>query len=141
MNPEQWQRIKDTFALVVEQPAARRESLLRELCGDDPDLRQEVESLLKAHDDSGFAIPTDGYNIRATLGAGPVDFAGRSSGPYRIIREIGRGGMGAVFLAERVDDEFQRQVALKIVPGTLPDQEIELRSCVSERPGSGRAGL
>jgi hypothetical protein len=51
MGPEQWQRVKETFARIVEQPEAQREQLLRELCGDDLELQHEVTSMLEADAD------------------------------------------------------------------------------------------
>lgn len=127
MTPEQWQRIKETFASIVEQPTERRAGLLRELCAEDPELWREVESLLSAHDDPKSLIVPDAFGIGAGLRAEAVDYSGRIFGPYRIVREIGRGGMGAVFLAERADGEFRRQVALKIVRHSLAGQEIDRR--------------
>ena len=127
MDLQQWQRIKETFSQVVEQPTERRAELLQELCADDVELRREVESLLDAHDETEQLIRPDAFGIGARLRAEVVDYAGRHFGPYRIVREIGRGGMGAVFLAERADGEFHRQVALKIVRRSLVDQDLERR--------------
>lgn len=127
MEPEQWQRIKDTFARIVDEPTTKREALLEELCAGDAELRREVESLLQAHDETGAPLPTDGFRIRTRLKAEALDYAGRAFGSYRILRELGRGGMGAVFLAERADGEFTRQVAIKVVRRSIADPELERR--------------
>ncbi len=114
MDARNWQRLKAIFTRVVEAPADDREALIASLCDGDDGLRAEVESLLAAHDDTKGPLADNGAEGMAAWFAGP-SVAGRRFGPYRIVREIGRGGMGAVFLAERADGEFERQVALKIV--------------------------
>ncbi len=125
MDPERWPRVKEVFAQIVEGPAERRAALLHELCADDPEVRREVESLLLAHDGTEHGMQTDAFGIAAQLRTETADYKGRTFGPYRIVREIGRGGMGAVFLAERADGEFQQRVALKIVRRSLADRDLE----------------
>ncbi len=77
--------------------------------------RAEVERLLAAHDRSGdFILSPAIATARARVGA-QTDWAGRLVGPYRVVREIGRGGMGAVYLAERADGQYEHRVALKLI--------------------------
>ena len=127
MTVHNWQKIKDVFALALEQPADKRGLFLRETCGEDSDLRVEVESLLEANDEPEHLIEKNSYGIASLLNANGTNYEGKEFGHYRIIREIGRGGMGAVFLAERSDGEFNQQVALKIVRRSFVDSELSRR--------------
>jgi serine/threonine protein kinase/tetratricopeptide (TPR) repeat protein len=117
MNPELWARIKPIFYEAAEQPASGRAAFIRSRCGDDESLAVEIESLLDAHDHAGAfieGVPDD--SARLSLEVEPTDaIVGRRIGPYQVIREIASGGMGAVYLAERADGEYQKQVAIKLV--------------------------
>jgi len=124
MDPARWQRIETVFGQVEALPVDERESTLARLCRGDDDLRGEVESLLAAADNAGTRfddlarrIGTPGRNEPA---APP---AGTRFGAWRTIREIGRGGMGVVYLAERDDAEFDKRVALKCVQANAEDTE------------------
>ena len=103
MDTTRWQKTKDLFALVLEEPAQRRKDFLREACGDDLQLREEIESLLAAHDETGQLLERGEYAVASVFKEGGTGYAGKEFGHYRIVREIGRGGMGTVFLAERAD--------------------------------------
>jgi eukaryotic-like serine/threonine-protein kinase len=116
MTPLNWQRIEAIIDEVLELDEAGRRAYLDEACGDDHELRSEVESLLAYESKSGQAL-ADAIQAGA---ASYLDecggFAeGERIGVYRVIREIGRGGMGTVYLAQRDDDHFQKQVAIKLV--------------------------
>lgn len=114
----EWQRIKDLFGAAIERTPAERDAFLREACGDDASVREEVESLLKAHDSVGRILecpPTLPFQ-----GARDI----RSIGPYRLLEKIGEGGMGQVWLAEQ-SAPLQRRVALKLIRwGTYDDSLI-----------------
>jgi serine/threonine protein kinase len=127
MNPADWQRVKEIFADALEQPASLRARFLQEACGNDFDLREEVESLLKSNDEDEHIIEKNALNFSQVFKSNGGNYKGKQFGHYKILREIGRGGMGAVFLAERTDGEFQQQVALKIVRQTIADSELERR--------------
>ncbi len=100
---------------------ADRQRLLEEACSDDPAMRALVEDMLESR-------ASEGWIRDAVFDALPADAAAREKvGPYRVVRELGRGGMGVVLLAERDDDAFQMQVAIKLVEGRLPGSEIEQR--------------
>lgn len=126
MRTEEWQKVEELLNTALElEPAARRQFL--ESVGDTL-LRGEVESLLACEE------KTDGFLAAPALALsadffddGADERAGQTVGRYRIIREIGRGGMGAVFLAERSDGEFQQRLALKIVRRSFADSDLARR--------------
>jgi serine/threonine protein kinase len=106
-------------------------ALLDAACAGDPELRAEVESLLGYRERVRDFIEVPALTLAAELLAG-VDgegdgVRGQQIGPYRIVREVGRGGMGAVYLAERADGEFEQQVALKVVRRSFADSELARR--------------
>ncbi len=112
-----WERIQEVFLMTADAPAAEQPRLLESLCAHDPELRAEVESLLASDCDSGTII-AEAVQSEASLLLDLEPLAGKRVGAYRIVREIGRGGMGAVYLATRDDEVFQKRVAIKVVkPG------------------------
>ena len=119
MDQERWQSVKRIFGAVVELETSGRASYLEQACADDADLRAEVESLLKAHAVSDGFIEEPA--CKGALGIevdaqGPV-WIGRRVGFYRIVEEIGRGGMSEVYKAVRDDDEYHKEVAVKVLRG------------------------
>ncbi len=123
LNEEDFHKIKEIFADVVELPMEKRDDMLHEKCGDDANLKAEIESLLAAHDEAENIIEKNAFDYNSLSKNKTYD--GREFGHYKILREIGHGGMGAVFLAERADGEFDQQVALKIVRQTIVSHELE----------------
>lgn len=125
LNETGFQKIKQLFAEVVDLPEENRDEILREKCGDDLKLFEEVRSLLAAHDDAENIIEKNALTFDFLKNSNGKNYNGRNFGHYTIIREIGHGGMGAVFLAERNDGEFDQQVALKIIRQTIVSSELE----------------
>ncbi|MBZ5656959.1 MAG: protein kinase [Acidobacteriia bacterium] len=121
MNPEQWERIKEIFASALEQDPSRRAEFLRQACRGDDSVRAELESLLSTYDSVGAT----GKALRAA--PGDEDLAGQKIGPYRVLRQIGVGGMGAVYLAVRADEAYSKRVAIKLVQTGVDTQEIARR--------------
>jgi serine/threonine-protein kinase len=117
--PTRWTTIGALFEAALDRPAAERRAWLREAC-DDAELRQEVRRLLAAHERASGILdappPLRGVLPQALAeGEADVLYDGERVGPYRILRELGRGGMGTVYLAERDDAQFTRRVALKVL--------------------------
>src|SRR5690606_28204138 len=97
-------------------------------CASEPDIRAEVEDLLRWCERAGGFLEEPAAERAAPLLALGMDLAeGRTIGAYRIIREAGRGGMGAVYLAERADADFEQRVALKIVRNGLTGDDAVRR--------------
>ncbi len=117
MNPERWERIKDLLNEAVAVDPGQRRSFLDRACDGDSTLRDEVETLLSAHDQAA----TDFLNVPAAdLRAGHTPApsrVGRRIGAYRILQEIGHGGMGEVYRAGRADGQYDKEVAIKLVRG------------------------
>jgi eukaryotic-like serine/threonine-protein kinase len=121
------------FAGALERPAAERAAFLAEACPHDPELRAEVASLLAAHDEAEGVLGESVGDFAAPLLQGLTDalrreeeamHVGARIGPWRILEEVGRGGMGAVYRAVRADGAFHRQVALKLVKRGMDTDEI-----------------
>jgi serine/threonine protein kinase len=108
-----WDRVEDLFLSVVDLPPSEQDQLLEVACSGDSILRTEVESLLASDRKNGAGITAAVETEAALLFDSPVP--GDRLGAYRIIYEIGRGGMGAVYLATRADDQYRKQVAIKVV--------------------------
>ena len=130
-DADRWQRVEDLFSRAADLPAPDRAAFLDAECRTadgipDPVLRAEVEALL-AHDVQARAFFDDANARLASVADGigaERDPAPERVGPWRLVREIGRGGMGTVHLAERADGRFEQTAALKLVragqaPGIL----------------------
>jgi eukaryotic-like serine/threonine-protein kinase len=104
---ERWQRVKIVLAVALELPSDQRSAFLDESCGKDLDLRREVESLL------AFQQSTDTQKSQSSLQQ-PNSFPERI-GAYKVIKEIGHGGMGTVYEAERADEAYKKRVAIKLI--------------------------
>jgi len=118
-----WQRIQSIFLAAVDLPVDERGSYLDSACGGDRDLRAEIESLLATDLGSGDLIDMAVKDEAAWLFDAEV-LIGERLGMYRIVREIGRGGMGTVYLALRDDEEYRKEVALKIVKRGMDTADV-----------------
>ncbi len=131
MTPERWAQIRQIFDGALERPEVDRAAYLRVVCARDDELRREVESLLASHDSAGDFLDKPAANLSGithTLTSASVDLQeyppGYRAGPYELQKCIGRGGMGSVWLATRFDNEFKKQVAIKLVKRGMDTQEI-----------------
>ena len=119
--PEKWDQVRELFSLALERVPEERNSFLRQACAGDASLLAEIESLLSSFD--GAATFLEDSPAADLLSAESRAMAGRRIGAYRIIREIGQGGMAVVYLAERADDQYRKRVAIKMLPpGTKKDE-------------------
>src|SRR5262245_11071881 len=117
MTPERYHLIKQLLGSALEYQPEQRAAFLAQTCAEDEELRREVESLLSHHEPSADFIEESAFDVSArALAAGAAEsMLERRVGPYKIIREINVGGMGAVYLAERDDAEYQKTVAVKLI--------------------------
>jgi eukaryotic-like serine/threonine-protein kinase len=125
-----WQKLKAVLADALEETSSsRRAELLRQACANDLDLLRDAETLL-----SGDTASLEQFAEWATihLREDLPDRVGERLGAYRVIKEIGRGGMGTVYLAERADGQFERQVAIKVLKRGTDTEEV-LRRFRAER--------
>ena len=126
-----WGRIRALFDDAVDRPCgAARDGWLRGACGGDDGLYGDVAALLAADAEASPLLDQDPAAVLEDV-VPPPTLAGRVVGPYRVIRELGRGGMGAVYLAER--DDVRRRVALKAVRGNLAAPEHRARFLFERR--------
>jgi len=147
VTPERWKQIEGVFDAAMDLAPGERDAYLAEECGTDAELRRQVELLIRSHEQAGSFIEEPavagvigsdvaaGYDVAASDAGAyeePAPFIGRRVGSYRIVRELGRGGMGAVYLAVRADDEFQKRVAIKLVKRGM-DTDFILRRFRQER--------
>src|SRR5215469_8038743 len=149
MDPENWERSKELFQAALELDSSQRASFLAENCHDD-DLRQQVENLLISYEEAGnflddpvlssgivrapnaieespteeeFRLPPEAVGPLTTATSVDDLMVGRHLGDYKIVKRIGQGGMAAVFLAVRADDEYQKEVAIKLIQPGLDSHE------------------
>ena len=154
-DESRWVQVESILDRILEYEGDRtRDELLLELCGEDQGLRNEVESLLESADQDGDLLDQPlaeaTPDLVATLEdemreAAGGDRAGRTIDRYRLIKVLGRGGMGVVYLAERADQQFDKRVAIKLMPRGLETGEGERRFLIErqilarlEHPGIAR---
>ncbi|HVF27638.1 MAG TPA: serine/threonine-protein kinase, partial [Pyrinomonadaceae bacterium] len=138
MSPEHWQQVEEIFQTALDLEPEERAPYLTLACGNDAELRREVEKLLSQYEQAGDFIDGPLYEqsgisaLAALMNRAGDPVQGRRVGAYRIEREIGRGGMGTVYEAVRADNEFRRRVAVKLVKRGM-DTDFILRRFRRER--------
>jgi serine/threonine-protein kinase len=134
MPPIEWNKLEEVFQAALEVPPEERRAWLERRCGEDAELHAKVSSLLAAEAASTNFLPKANFAkvVGALMAESGEAREGQRVGPYKILREVGRGGMGVVFLAEREDEQFRQLVAIKVVKRGLDTEEI-LRRFRNER--------
>ncbi len=140
MNPAEWGRLEVILDAALERPPGDRAAFIEEACRGDPALLAEARRMTRSLEPAaGFLErPLREYTPDLVEGCLEEDLDATPSlpveaiGPYRLIREIGRGGMGAVYLAERSDGQYEKKVAIKLVPPG-PDAARLGRRFIAER--------
>jgi eukaryotic-like serine/threonine-protein kinase len=128
-NPSaRWQKIEELFYAALDVSPEARPDFLRQACGSNLELLQEVQSLIDSSEKTvgGFVRQAVLQVTREQTSA--LELSGKRVGAYRLVRVIGEGGMGTVYLATRADDTFRHEVAIKLMhPGFGPSQGMLLR--------------
>src|SRR5215475_2076738 len=131
MSPEQWQKIHKLFEAALERPAEDRAAFLDRACAGAEETRRRVEAMLEADAQNDLLVDRPAYqaaDIFAQSNSGAADsqsYSGETIGVYRLIKELGRGGMGTVYLA--YDTRLGRQAALKLLPAHLVNNSERVR--------------
>jgi len=126
VDPEKWQRVKALFQSALERRPTERNAFVAQASAGDSSVRAEVESLLASHENADQFV---GILSKASVAASPDlatrdSWIGRNIGSYRIIRQIGRGGMAVVYLGVRADEQYRKHVAIKLVLPGLDNAEV-----------------
>jgi non-specific serine/threonine protein kinase/serine/threonine-protein kinase len=133
---ERYHQIKEIFQAAMEQAPEIRADFLAKACADDLELRNEVEQMIAMMDEADSFIEEPAFNIgdhyttQKVAVQQPIE--GSYIGHYKVVREIGQGGMGAVYLAIRADDQYKKRVAIKLIRGGANNDYLR-RRFLSER--------
>jgi serine/threonine protein kinase/tetratricopeptide (TPR) repeat protein len=134
VTPERWKQIEAVFDNALDLPTGERSAFLERTCEGDEELRREVVSLLSSHQQAGSFIEHQSLFLpeEEPDGRQAALTPGQVVGRYRIDGEIGRGGMGSVYLAARADEQYEKQVALKLIKRGM-DTDYVIRRFRNER--------
>src|SRR6516164_4876841 len=116
LTMDRWNLIEEIFQSAVERPLLERSAYVAQACGDDAELRAEIESLLASAGNATTALDQlVAGDLRAVVRSADASEIGLRVGPYRLVRELDAGGMGVVYLAVRSDDQYFQIVAVKMI--------------------------
>src|SRR6201990_1104339 len=138
MSPERWKQIEELFQAALDMSRRERRVYLEDACKDDEKLKDEVVRLLSQCDEASSFIEQPLYDqsqagmLAALMSDDDDPMIGNLLGAYRIEREVGRGGIGAVYAAVRADGVFRRRVAIKLVKRGM-DTDFILKRFRNER--------
>jgi serine/threonine protein kinase/Tol biopolymer transport system component len=127
MTTDRWQQVKEIFHSALEREPAERRAFLRDACAGDEPLRQEVETLIAAHEETGSFIDAPAYEVAAEwlVRDDSESLTGQQISHYKILGQLGVGGMGEVYLAQ--DTKLGRKIALKLLPASFTDDADRLQ--------------
>ena len=125
LSPERWRHVREVLDAALALSGDEQIQYLAKATAGDSEVRREVEALLAYRTEAGRVLPTDLPLIRDPFknAASPP----QTLGAYRIVGEAGHGGMGVVYRAERMDGQFAKQVAIKLLPAIYSSTELESR--------------
>jgi len=127
MNSDRWQKLKSILAEALEQESpSARSAVIGRSCADDADLLHEIESLIAEADETD-PFEECAESLEIAIPREDLSEIGRRVGAYVIIQEIGRGGMGTVYLAARADGYFEKQVAIKVLNRGAATEDVVRR--------------
>ena len=133
MDATLWQRVKDVLGTALDLPEHERAAFLDSVCAESPELRAEVDSLLNAGRNATRFIETPGVAEHGHVFDEAVPDSGAAIGVYRVESQLGRGGMGIVYLASRSDGTYRRKVAIKVLtPGKGEGYKLALERFLRE---------
>jgi eukaryotic-like serine/threonine-protein kinase len=138
VDAERWRRVEEVLDAALASEPSQWRAILDARCGDDAELRREVESYLGRVGAAEGFLATPPVAVAALLVAEGQDaasrnrYVGRRIGSYRVMRQVGRGGMARVFLAERADGQFAQHVALKLLRAGF-DSDVDVERFRAER--------
>ncbi|HEX8890261.1 MAG TPA: protein kinase [Pyrinomonadaceae bacterium] len=126
MTAQHWQQIKEIFQTAIELASGERAAFINKACAGDEALRREVEKLIRAHEEDGSFIDAPAYEVAAGWLAdeGAHSLTGQQINHYKMMSQLGAGGMGEVYLAQ--DTKLGRRVALKLLPASFTNDEDRL---------------
>jgi eukaryotic-like serine/threonine-protein kinase len=124
MEPERWKRVKEAVNACLDLKPEDRAAGIRKACGGETALMTEVETLLNSFDRAGDFLENPIVDAGSLAEPEPENLTGRRIGNYQISELIARGGMGAVYKAVRADDQFRKQVAIKLILGGFDSKFI-----------------
>jgi serine/threonine-protein kinase len=136
VDRERWSELSAILDAALELGPEERARYLEQACGGDSGLRRQVEDLLAAEAAAGSFLAVPAADRMAALageiaegveGSSPAAAQGRVVGAYRLVGELGEGGMGSVYLAERADGQYQQEVAIKFLRQGLYSEESRRR--------------
>lgn len=130
MTPERWAQVESVFVEALEHSPETRSEFLDQACAADSELRVEVESLLGSHQEADRMLESPAFifakSVLKTDFSEPIGVGSRV-GAYRLERKIDEGGMGAVYLAFRADDQFKQKVAIKLIRYGFDTNDVRRR--------------